>query len=418
MRRIFLYASSVDARNIDSCGAELARSHHNARISDINDSGKYMIKELDQHKDIIKIVASAPIRSKCVYRKIVLRPIVLKNKQCFQAEMLENAKIFHRNIPSDELPEWVCANVEGRYKQILISMRDRNITYLTSSKGRVIRLEKAVAAKNRIVLSNNRQKNYILNEGDDVPAMIDLGIFTKERKVVAGMYDKFRQINRFVEILDDVFKNYSGSLTLLDFGRGKSYLTFITYHYLTNIRHLNAKIIGYDLKADVVTHCNELAAKYGYDNLRFEAADVSRDKLYDEHIDAVLSLHACDTATDYALKFAIGHDVRYIFSVPCCQHEVNASIANGGGDLDVLLKYGIVKERVSALLTDTIRAMLLEDAGYNVDVMEFVDLAHSPKNIMLRCVKTGRPSSKNSEKIRALAEKYHFNQTLYDLLNK
>lgn len=185
---------------------------------------------------------------------------------------------------------------------------------------------------------------------------------------------------------------------------------------MTKVRNLDAKIIGYDLKADVVAHCNEIAAKYGYGNLHFVVADVARDELYGEQIDAVISLHACDTATDHALNFAVTHNVPYIFSVPCCQHEVNNSISAGGGDLDALLRYGIVKERVCALLTDTVRAMLLEDAGYRVDVMEFVDLAHSPKNIMLRCVKTGKPCNRNKAQIEQLMQRYGFEQTLYRLM--
>lgn len=375
-----------------------------------------MIKELDDYKNIVKIVASNPMQAECEYRKIALRPIFIKDKPCFQTEMFKGTQVFHHNIPASELFQWAGVNVEGKYKQILVSMSDKNVTYLMSSKGKITRLEKVSAAKIQSAQTNNRQKNYILNEGDDVPAMVDLGIFTQNGKVVVGMYDKFKQINRFVEILDDVFKNHRGSLTLLDFGCGKSYLTFIVYHYLTKVRGIDAKVVGYDLKADVVAHCNELAAKYGYTNLRFVVADVSRDKLYEEHIDAVISLHACDTATDYALNFAVEHNVPYIFSVPCCQHEVNNTIAMGEGDLDVLLRYGIVKERVSALLTDAIRAMLLEDVGYKVDVMEFVDLAHSPKNIMLRCVKTGKPSKSNAKAIAALMEKYHFDQTLYRLM--
>lgn len=308
-------------------------------------------------------------------------------------------------------------NVVGAYKQICISMSDKVVTYMTSSKGKVTRLEKKTSRRETVVYENNRRKKYILNEGDDIPAMRDLGVFTHDGKVAVGMYDKFKQINRFVEILDDVLKDRTGSLTLVDFGCGKSYLTFIVYHYLTNIRHIDATVIGYDLKADVVAKCNELAAMYGYSKLRFVVADISRDKLYDEPIDVVVSLHACDTATDHALDFAVKHNVPYIFSVPCCQHEVNNSIKKGKGDLDVLLKYGIVKERVSALLTDAIRAMLLEDAGYSVDVMEFVDLTHSPKNIMLRCVKTG-VNACNAEKIRELIDKYHFDHTLYKLLNE
>ena len=230
------------------------------------------------------------------------------------------------------------------------------------------------------------------------------------------MFDKFKQINRFVEILDDQFKSYTNdSITILDFGCGKSYLTFIVYYYFSVLKQVDVKIIGYDLKADVVKNCNQLAQKYGYKNLQFVVADVSKDKLADEYIDCVISLHACDTATDYALHYAIAHNVKYIFSVPCCQHEINLSIKSGG-ELDCLLKYGLIKERASALLTDAIRGMLLEDCGYSVDMIEFVDFAHSPKNIMIRACKCKRPTEKNRKQIQLLMEKYQFDQTLYRLL--
>ena len=377
-----------------------------------------MQKELNNINEILKITASKPIDKNCDIIRVVVRPIKLKDEKLFQAELFKGTQVFHKNIAENELSNWAKLELQGKYKQIIIVMADREVTYLTSSKGRITRLEKVTEARIATVGNNNRRKNYILNEGDDVPAMVDLGIFTKDRKVVAGMYDKFKQINRFVEILDDVLKSHTGSLTLLDFGCGKSYLTFIVYYYLTNIRRIDTTIIGYDLKEDVVRRCNEFAVKYGYKNLHFVVADVSGDKLYDKHINVVMSLHACDTATDYALYFAITHNVPYIFSVPCCQHEVNNSIVRGDGDLDVFIKYGIIKERISALLTDTIRAMLLEDAGYKVDVMEFIDFSHSPKNIMLRCVHKGKSNRYNAEKISALMEKYHFEHTLYKLLNR
>lgn len=376
-----------------------------------------MFEEFTDNNEILKITASDPLDKSRRDFRVVLRPVEIRNERYFQAEFYRGTQVFHENIKQDELACRMMNNVVGAYKQICISMSDKVVTYMTSSKGKVTRLEKKTSRRETVVYENNRRKKYILNEGDDIPAMRDLGVFTHDGNVAVGMYDKFKQINRFVEILDDVLKDRTGSLTLVDFGCGKSYLTFIVYHYLTNIRHIDATVIGYDLKADVVAKCNELAAKYGYSKLRFVVADISRDKLYDEPIDVVVSLHACDTATDRALDFAVKHNVPYIFSVPCCQHEVNNSIKKGKGDLDVLLKYGIVKERVSALLTDAIRAMLLEDAGYSVDVMEFVDLTHSPKNIMLRCVKTG-VNARNAEKIRELIDKYHFDHTLYKLLNE
>lgn len=376
-----------------------------------------MYDELKDAEQILKITASNPISKDCEYFRISAKKIYLKGEMCFQAEMFKGTQVFHQNINFSELSDWMKQNVIGAYKQICLVMPHANITYLTSNKGKTTRLQRAVETHTDGVQTNNRRKNYIINEGDDIPVLVDLGIFTKEGRVVADMYDKFKQINRFVEILDDVFKDFQGSLTMLDFGCGKSYLTFVVYHYLTQVRKIDARIIGYDLKADVVANCRALSIKYGYKNLQFKVADISRDVVYDEHIDAVLSLHACDTATDYALYFAVSHNVRCIFSVPCCQHEINNTIAKGDGDLDALLKYGIIKECVSALLTDSIRAMLLEDAGYKVDVMEFVDFTHSPKNIMIRCVKRGNPTARNTTKIKELMDKYHFDHTLYRLLN-
>lgn len=351
--------------------------------------------------------------------RIVLRQIELKGKRCFQAEQYTKTQVFHENIFFDVLTTWLDTNVVGKYKQICVVMQDRDVTYLFSASGNVKRLEKLTKAKSDLVSANDRKKKYILNEGDSIPALVDLGVFTKDGKIVSNMFDKFKQINRFVEIIDDVLKKYDGSeLTVLDFGCGKSYLTFVIYHYLVNVKQINVKIIGYDLKSDVVANCNQLAQQYGYKNLQFVVADVTKDKLYSEKIDVVVSLHACDTATDYALYYAISHGAPYIFSVPCCQHEINKSIRKSNDDLDVLLRYGIVKERVSALLTDTVRAMLLEDEGYRVDVMEFVDLAHSPKNLMIRAEKTAKaPNKKNHPKLTELMKKYSFEQTLYSLLN-
>jgi hypothetical protein len=194
-------------------------------------------------------------------------------------------------------------------------------------------------------------------------------------------------------------------------------LTFIIYYFFSEVKKKNVKIIGYDLKKDVVEDCNRIAEKYGYNNLKFVVSDVTKDVLYDEHIDMVISLHACDVATDFALDYAIKKNVKYIFSVPCCQHEVNKSIKKGG-DLDILLKHGLIKERVSALLTDSIRAGILEDMGYNVDVLEFVDFSHSPKNIMIRAKKTKKETEKNRKQIEELQQKYGFLQTLYSLVGE
>ena len=233
-------------------------------------------------------------------------------------------------------------------------------------------------------------------------------MFTPDLRIVKAKYDKYKQINRFIELVDDAFRaSEQQEITILDFGCGKSYLTFILYYYFTVKRGVKATILGYDLKEDVVEHCNAIAQKYGYDGLRFVVSDVTRDTLADTHVDMVVTLHACDTATDYALWYAVEKGVKHIFSVPCCQHEINATI-HKGGDFDVLLRHGLLQERFSALLTDSIRAAVLEDMGYTVDVIEFIDFAHSPKNLMLRCVKDRRAGERNLSAAWELAEKYGF----------
>ena len=374
------------------------------------------IIETKNPSQILKITASNPIDKHCQFFRITLRQVQIGGKVCFQAEKFKDKQVFHENIDMESLQSWLQTNVEFVYKQVCVVLESTDVTYLFSANGKCKRLQKATETKNTQISGVNRTKNYLINEGDNIPALVDLGVFTKDLKIVRPMFDKFKQINRFVEILNHQFKDYTGNkITILDFGCGKSYLTFIVYYYFSVIKSVDVKIIGYDLKADVVKNCNALAQKYGYKNLHFVVADVSKDKLADEYIDCVISLHACDTATDYALHYAISHDVKYIFSVPCCQHEINLSIQSGG-ELDCLLKYGLIKERTSALLTDAIRGMILEDCGYSVDMLEFVDFAHSPKNIMIRAYRNKAKSGKNRQNIQDLMQKYHFDQTLYNLV--
>lgn len=364
--------------------------------------------------NLVKAVCSNAVKQ-CEYRKITVRPVESGGRRLFQAEKLTETKAFHENFATAEAEGWLQKNVIGLYRQIVLFCTDCTVTYLFSKNGKCKRLVNKTANAQQ-QLSFDRQKNYIFKEGENIPAFVDLGIFTKDFKVVQSKYDKYKQTNRFIEIVDDVFADSSLSeLTVLDFGCGKSYLTFFLYHYFANVKKIKVKIIGYDLKSDVVENCNQIAQKYGYENLHFVVADVSKDVLYQEKIDMVISLHACDTATDYALYYAIQKNAKYIFSVPCCQHEVNATIKKGG-EFDILLKYGLAKERFSALLTDCIRASLLEDCGYRVDMLEFVDFAHSPKNVMLRCEKTNRGAGSNAKSVENLMDKYGFSQTLYKLL--
>lgn len=361
-----------------------------------------------------KAVFSQPI-DKTDNQKVTIRPVLLKGELRYQLESFRDNKAFHRNVTSQELLKILESQLESRYRQALVVTDTQTIQYSMKRDGSYKRHATASLPLPGKVQSHNREKEYILKEGENIPALVDLGVFTADFKIVRAKYDKYKQINRFIELIDHAFKDYrKDSITILDFGCGKSYLTFILYYYFAVKRKMDATIIGYDIKEDVVKRCGEIARKYGYTGLEFVRADVTRDVLTDRNIDMIVTLHACDVATDFALHYAITKKADFIFSVPCCQHEVNSSIRKGG-DLDILLKHGIIKERVSALLTDAIRANVLEDMGYTVDMIEFIDFDHSPKNIMIRARRNGKPGTKGRQQAQELADSYGFKQTLLEL---
>ena len=366
-------------------------------------------REVVEHIDnFAKLILS---ETKAEIKKIIVRPIKVKDKLLLQIEKYKNNQVYHENVEIDKILDLQFFD----YKQMLIELKDKNIIFSKKSNGYKQKVQLKEASQ-EINLSHNKQKSYLINEGDNVPALVDLGIFTKDGKIVKAKYDKFKQINRFIEIIDDVFKSIKkDKITILDFGCGKSYLTFLVYYYFVEIKKIKANIIGYDLKSDVVDNCNDIAKTYGYKGLHFFVNDVKKDKLFEGDIDMIISLHACDTATDYALDYAIKRKIPYIFSVPCCQHEINQTIKKGG-DFDILFEDGLIKERFSALLTDAIRVEILRSYGYVVDVIEFVDFAHSPKNIMIRGKLT--KSKKSFSNVENLIKKYKFKQKLYELTKK
>jgi len=368
--------------------------------------------------ELTKAVLSQPV-DKTADTKVSIRPILLKNRLSFQIERFRDNKAFHQNVSGEELIKIFSDEFDGRYRQVLIAEREQSAQYSLKQNGNYKRSVKASLPRpGGVIQSHNREKEYILSEGEAIPALVDLGVFTQEYKIVRSKYDKYKQINRFIELIDDEFsKSSRKDISILDFGCGKSYLTFILYYYFTVKKGMNAKIIGYDLKEDVVERCNIIAEKYGYEGLSFVKADVTKDALYDRHIDMIVTLHACDTATDYALDYALKKGVDYIFSVPCCQHEINQQIKKGG-ELDIFLRHGIIRERMSALLTDSVRAAVLEEMGYSVDMIEFIDFEHSPKNIMIRARRSGKKNSGGIEAASKLAENYGFRQTLLELVKK
>ena len=266
------------------------------------------------------------------------------------------------------------------------------------------------------IQAHNRVKQYILKEGVPVPFLIDLGVMNEQGKIIHARYDKFRQINRFLEFIEDILPRLSRDreITILDFGCGKSYLTFAMYYYLHELKSYDIRIIGLDLKTDVIRKCNELAKTYQYDKLTFLEGNIA-DYTGAEEVDMVVTLHACDTATDFALAKAIGWNAKVILSVPCCQHELNRQMKNDM--LSPIMNYGLLKERMAALVTDGLRAEYLKREGYDVQVLEFIDMEHTPKNILLRAVKTGRRAD-NEESIRACETFLHVTPTLGRLLDE
>lgn len=343
-------------------------------------------------------------------KKIIARPIKLKNQEKWQIEKYVGSQVFHTNTDFEDL----LILPFNSFKQVTLEKVGVTSVYSKAKQGYKVKNKQNAQMKS--ISAHNKEKNYLIKEGDDVPALVDLGVFTKDGKIVKSMYDKYKQINKFIELIDDAFKSSKKQeITILDFGCGKSYLTFLVYYYFVKIKHIKAKIIGYDIKQDVVSKCNDIANKYGYKGLEFVLSDVKKDALYNENIDMIITLHACDTATDFALDFAIRNRVENIFSVPCCQHEINLSI-NKAGDYDLLLEDGLIKERFSALLTDAVRVEILRAKGYSVDVIEFVDFAHSPKNLMIRAKLNS--TQKSLDRVKLLKQKYKFNQTLYELQTK
>lgn len=320
------------------------------------------------------------------YTKVVVKPVELKKSLHYQLAYHYDNKVTHENIAASLFEERIVAMFEDTFRQGLICAVNADYQVLISKKYKVSILKKS-PSKKPVALTHNRQKQYILEEGTPVPYLVELGIMNADGKVFAKKYDKFRQINRFLEMVQDVIPHLPEDrpLTIVDFGCGKSYLTFALYHYLTVQQRRELNIVGLDLKADVIEHCGELARKLHYDQLRFLVGDIAD---YDElsQVDMVVTLHACDTATDAALEKAVRWGASVILSVPCCQHELFKQVDSPV--LEPLLGHGILKERFSALATDAIRAKLLELLGYKTQLLEFIDMEHTPKNILIRAVKS------------------------------
>lgn len=364
----------------------------------------------------IQIVLSNP-RRKGEIKKISLRPVIISEGLYFQQTSYIGTKVFHKNLSRDQAVEKTEQALRKEFKQCQIITETEMVVILSNKRGEFsFRTKEKQTERKQGDMEHNRKKKYILEEGTPVPFLKDLGIMTAEGKIVRSKYDKYKQINRFLEFVEDILPELpqGREITLLDFGCGKSYLTFAVYYYLKVLKQYDLRVIGLDLKEDVIEHCNYLKEKYGYEKLQFLKGDIASYQGVDK-ADMVITLHACDTATDYALEKAVTWGAKVILSVPCCQHELNNQIKNNM--LRPVLKYGIIKERMAALLTDAMRAEYLESRGYRTQLLEFIDMEHTPKNILIRGIFHGKAAD-NREQIKEIEEFFHISPTLGKLLDK
>ncbi len=361
---------------------------------------------------IIKGIISGTKKKHNKYEKGKIQRIRINDNDVIQLSLFTDKQVFHTNYNDSDISNALITLLENDFNNLELVTDEFTYSYRITSKGKVLSNKHKNKETVFVETSFNRKKKYILEEGTVVPALVDLGIMMPDGRVVKAGYDKFRQINRFLEIIDDSIGNEK-YLKIIDFGCGKSYLTFILYYYLVHIKNMECEIIGLDLKEDVIDKCNDIAKKYNYDHLKFYKGDIAQYK--DSKVDMIVTLHACDTATDYALYHAINMNCKYIFSVPCCQHEINNELSSD--KLHIVNKFGILKERFSAILTDSIRANILQYFGYKTNVMEFVDFENSPKNLLIRAeLKSKSCNEKIKEELDNTIKEFGIKQTLYELV--
>ncbi|WP_250278204.1 class I SAM-dependent methyltransferase [[Clostridium] colinum] len=378
---------------------------------------------LEKLKDFINIdyltkaIISNPIKKgENLPKKIDIKKITLKNKIYFQFSYYIDKKVIHENIEdSNIILQKIISIMTENFKQCDI-LANNSLTLLMNKKGnfKITGVKKSTIV-DTVPQSHNKTKNYILKDGEFVDWLYKLGIIDKNGIVVSHKQKKFRQINKFLEMIKDIEENLPKNAKIIDMGCGKSYLTFAMYHYFNNIKEKNVTINGYDLKKDVVDHCNNLAKEFGFKNLQFFNEDIQNiDE--NEKVNMIISLHACDTATDYAIYFGVKLNCDVILSVPCCQHELFKQIKND--TLSCVLGYGILKERFSSILTDSLRAEALKLCGYKTNIIEFIDMEHTPKNIMIKAIKNKnfQKNVKNIEEFEKILYNFGVDPTIYKLL--
>ena len=390
--------------------------HPNVNIKDNRMEKLREILEQCLTEELGQIVISKARQDKNI-TKVKIRPVLMKGELYFQASTTVGTRQLHKNYRKEEMIGEILELMERQFGQLQLTSRKTDATALVSKKGKMTVKSKKHRALDscEVSLEHNRQKEYILPVGKPVEFLIDLGVMRSDGQIVHAKYDKFRQINRFLEFIADILPQLDKDreITIVDFGCGKSYLIFAMYYYLHHIKEYDVRIIGLDLKEDVICRCNELRARYGFEKLDFCIGDIAAFERK-EPVDMVVTLHACDTATDFALAKAVGWSASVILSVPCCQHELNEQISCEA--LEPVLSYGIIKERMAALVTDALRAQMLQEQGYETQILEFIDMEHTPKNLLIRAVKTGKAGKKNDGLDRCM-EFLHVEPTLKHLLS-
>ncbi len=372
-----------------------------------------LIDEIQWEKLVEGVISDK--RNKAEVQKIKLRPVVIKNTFLIQVTEYIGKQVIHDNKTLEAIKEYIYVSLRDNFKQANIRTEKYTYNILISKKGQVTVKKKKEIEKKKPVLIHNRVKKYLLQEGKPVDFLVYLGVMNSEGFVVKSKYDKFRQINRFLEFVEDIVDKLPKNkvINIIDFGCGKSYLTFAIYYYLKKEKNLDVNIVGLDLKRDVIKHCNQIATDLKYDGLEFLEGDIAQYKGKDD-VDMVVTLHACDTATDYAIAKAIDWNAKVVLSVPCCQHELNNQIQNEV--LSPIFKYGILKEKMAALITDGIRAGVLEEHGYDTQILEFIDMEHTPKNLMIRAVKKKNVSYAKNQKLDNLIKELNVKPTIKELM--
>ncbi len=375
------------------------------------------IESLIDKNTIENIIISNPIKkSEDKANKVKVTPILLKDKLNYQISEYIGQKVIHKNTDADNILTEILNIMEDNFKQCNITA-NKHCTILMNKKKQftLTGIKDNINVKS-LPKTHNKAKNYIIGDGQFVDWMYQLGLMDKNGIVLKHRQKKFRQINKFLEMLKDIETEIPENSVIIDMGCGKSYLTFAMYHYFNEIKRKNVEIRGYDLKKDVVEYCNSLSNKFGFKNLKFYCEDIANIENTDERISMIITLHACDTATDYAIYHGIRWGCKVMMNVPCCQHELFHQMKNVS--MNIMLNHGIIKERFAALLTDSIRARLIEIMGYKVQVMEFIDLEDTPKNIMIRSVRTSKKPNKSLiEDLNNIINEYNIEPTLYKLLN-